>query len=99
MPIRCLAFSPDSQLLLTASDDGHMKLCDVPHGSVIATISTHHHTYPIPPSPLSTDTHCTHAFHLFLTHAFSYVSPYSARHAYPVSRLLAGLATAAHGLG
>jgi WD repeat-containing protein 61 len=29
MPIRSLAFSPDSQLLLTASDDGHMKLYDV----------------------------------------------------------------------
>lgn len=41
MPIRCLAFSPDSQLLLTASDDGHMKLCDVAQGSVIATFSGH----------------------------------------------------------
>lgn len=29
MPIRSLTFSPDSQLLLTASDDGHMKLYDV----------------------------------------------------------------------
>lgn len=29
MPIRSLCFSPDSQLLLTASDDGHMKLYDV----------------------------------------------------------------------
>lgn len=27
-PIRSLCFSPDSQLLLTASDDGHMKLYD-----------------------------------------------------------------------
>lgn len=29
MPIRSLCFSPDSQILLTASDDGHMKLYDV----------------------------------------------------------------------
>lgn len=29
MPIRSLCFSPDSQLLLTASDDGHMKLYNV----------------------------------------------------------------------
>lgn len=29
MPIRSLSFSPDSQLLLTASDDGHMKIYDV----------------------------------------------------------------------
>jgi WD repeat-containing protein 61 len=29
MPIRSLCFSPDSQFLLTASDDGHMKLYDV----------------------------------------------------------------------
>ena len=29
MRIRSLCFSPDTQLLLTASDDGHMKLNDV----------------------------------------------------------------------
>lgn len=29
MPIRGLCFSPDSQLLLTASDDGHIKIYDV----------------------------------------------------------------------
>ena len=29
MRIRSFCFSPDSQLLLTASDDGHMKLYDV----------------------------------------------------------------------
>ena len=29
MPIRSLCFSPDSQLFLTASDDGHMKLYDM----------------------------------------------------------------------
>lgn len=29
MSIRSLCFSPDSQLLLTASDDGHLKLYNV----------------------------------------------------------------------
>lgn len=29
MPIRSLAFSPDSQLLITASDDNHIKMYDV----------------------------------------------------------------------
>ena len=29
MPIRSLTFSPDSQKLLTCSDDGHMKIYDV----------------------------------------------------------------------
>lgn len=29
MPVRSLCFSPNSQMLLTASDDGHMKLYDV----------------------------------------------------------------------
>lgn len=29
MSVRSLCFSPDSQMLLTASDDGHMKLYDV----------------------------------------------------------------------
>ena len=31
MPIRSLTFSPDSQLLVTASDDGHIKIYDVYH--------------------------------------------------------------------
>lgn len=29
MTIRSLTFSPDSQLLITASDDGHIKMYDV----------------------------------------------------------------------
>ena len=29
MPIRGLCFSPDSQLLITASDDSHIKIYDV----------------------------------------------------------------------
>jgi WD40 repeat protein len=29
MTIRSLCFSPDSQLLITASDDGHIKMYDV----------------------------------------------------------------------
>lgn len=29
MTIRSIAFSPDSELLLTAADDGHMKLYDL----------------------------------------------------------------------
>ena len=31
MPIRSLTFSPDSQLLITASDDNHIKMYDVYH--------------------------------------------------------------------
>ena len=31
MPIRSLTFSPDSQLLITASDDNHIKIYDVYH--------------------------------------------------------------------
>lgn len=41
MPIRSLCFSPDSQLLLTASDDGHMKLYDVQQANVAGTLSGH----------------------------------------------------------
>ena len=29
MTVRSLTFSPDSQLILTAADDGHMKIYDV----------------------------------------------------------------------
>ena len=31
MSIRSLTFSPDSQLLITASDDNHIKMYDVYH--------------------------------------------------------------------
>ena len=41
MPIRSLTFSPDSQKLLTGSDDGHMKIYDVSHGNLVATLSGH----------------------------------------------------------
>ena len=33
MPIRSLTFSPDSQLLITASDDNHIKMYDVHHST------------------------------------------------------------------
>jgi len=41
LPIRSLAFSPDSTKLLTGSDDGHIKLYDVVHATVLATMSGH----------------------------------------------------------
>lgn len=43
MPVRSLCFSPDSQLLLTASDDGHSKIYDVAHShtDVSSTLSGH----------------------------------------------------------
>lgn len=43
MPVRSLCFSPDSQMLLTASDDGHSKLYDVTHShsDVMGTLSGH----------------------------------------------------------
>lgn len=41
MSVRSLCFSPDSQTLLTASDDGHMKLYDVQHSDVVGTFSGH----------------------------------------------------------
>ena len=34
MPIRSLTFSPDSQLLITASDDNHIKMYDVYHSTL-----------------------------------------------------------------
>ena len=41
MPIRSLTFSPDSQILLTASDDGHLKMYDVKHANLAGTLSGH----------------------------------------------------------
>lgn len=43
MSVRSLSFSPDSQLLLTASDDGHMKLYDLQKSDVVigGTMSGH----------------------------------------------------------
>lgn len=41
MSVRSLCFSPDSQMLLTASDDRHMKLYDVNHSNVVQTLSGH----------------------------------------------------------
>lgn len=41
MPIRGLTFSPDSQLLLTASDDGHIKMYDSAQGSLVSTFYGH----------------------------------------------------------
>lgn len=29
LPVRGLSFAPDSQILLSASDDGHIKLYDI----------------------------------------------------------------------
>uniref|UniRef100_A0A3Q1FZ47 Superkiller complex protein 8 n=1 Tax=Acanthochromis polyacanthus TaxID=80966 RepID=A0A3Q1FZ47_9TELE len=39
MPIRSLTFSPDSQLLVTASDDGYIKIYDVQHANLAGTLS------------------------------------------------------------
>ena len=41
MPIRSLTFSPNSQRLLTASDDCHMKIYEVAHGNLAGTLSGH----------------------------------------------------------
>lgn len=41
MSVRSLCFSPDSQMLLTASDDGHMKIYDVAHSDIAGTLSGH----------------------------------------------------------
>merc|ERR1719422_2555983 len=41
MPIRSLCFSPDSQKLITGSDDGHIKMYDVAHATLIGTVSGH----------------------------------------------------------
>lgn len=41
MPIRSLCFAPDSQYLLTGSDDGHMKLYAVQQTEVVGTLSGH----------------------------------------------------------
>nr|DBA32930.1 TPA: hypothetical protein GDO54_000676 [Pyxicephalus adspersus] len=41
MPIRSLTFSPDSQLLVTGSDDGYIKIYDVQHASLAGTLSGH----------------------------------------------------------
>ena len=39
MPIRSLSFSPDSTKLLTGSDDGHIKLYDISHATLLGTMS------------------------------------------------------------
>nr|XP_054767870.1 SKI8 subunit of superkiller complex protein-like [Lytechinus pictus] len=41
MPIRSLCFSPDSQLLATASDDGQIKIYDVQQANLAGTLSGH----------------------------------------------------------
>ena len=41
MPIRSLTFSPDSQLLVTASDVGYIKIYDVQHANLVGTLSGH----------------------------------------------------------
>ena len=38
---RSLTFSPDSQKLLTGSDDCHMKIYDVSQGHLVGTLSGH----------------------------------------------------------
>eukprot|EP00775_Hariotina_reticulata_P004809 gene4809-5057_t len=40
-PVRSLAFTPDSKLLLTACDDMHTNLYDVHHGALIDAFSGH----------------------------------------------------------
>lgn len=41
MPIRTLAFSPDSQYLITGSDDYHIKVYQVTNLDPISTLSGH----------------------------------------------------------
>ncbi|WAR30071.1 WDR61-like protein [Mya arenaria] len=40
-PIRSLCFSPDSQLLVTGSDDNQIKIYDVLHANLAGTLSGH----------------------------------------------------------
>ena len=44
MPIRSLTFSPDSQLLITASDDNHIKMYDVYHSKMLVVFKAYSHT-------------------------------------------------------
>lgn len=41
MPIRSLSFSLESQILVTALDDGSVKICDQQHASLAGTLSVH----------------------------------------------------------
>ena len=41
MPVRSLAFSPDSTHLVTGSDDCHLRLYDVTNSEPICTLSGH----------------------------------------------------------
>lgn len=41
MPIRSLAYSPDSKYLVTGSDDCHLKIYDVQSGDLMSTLSGH----------------------------------------------------------
>lgn len=58
MPIRSLTFSPDSQLLITASDDSHIKMYDVYHSR--SGLSTLHvlTCLPFPFPDLIIELHC-----------------------------------------
>ena len=38
---RSLSFAPDSQLLVTASDDSHIKLYDVQNATLISNMTGH----------------------------------------------------------
>lgn len=41
LPIRAVAFSPDSQLLLSGSDDGQIKVHSIKSGELVKTLSGH----------------------------------------------------------
>lgn len=41
MPIRSLAFAPNSQVLCTASDDNYIKVFDVQNAKITGTLSGH----------------------------------------------------------
>lgn len=75
MPIRSLTFSPDSQLLITASDDGHIKMYDVYpcFSHLFLSLVSHSFIYIFIYSSI-------HSFFYLFIHSFIYTFIYSFIH-------------------